>query len=117
MLQFLADENFNNDILRGLARILPAIDIVRVQDTELVSRSDEDVLEWAARENRILLTHDRRTIPRFAYERLASGRKLAGVFIVPRKLGIGEAIQDLLLLTELSVNQEWECQILDLPLM
>lgn len=40
MLRFLADENFNNDILRGLLRRNPAIDIVRVQDTELFGADD-----------------------------------------------------------------------------
>jgi len=34
MLKFAADENFNNDILRGLLRKIPELDIVRIQDTE-----------------------------------------------------------------------------------
>ena len=64
MLLLVADENFNNDILRGLLRRNPSLDIVRIQDVGLVQAPDPDVLEWAAQEDRVLLTHDRNTIPK-----------------------------------------------------
>lgn len=48
MLRLLADENFNHDILRGLLRRLPKLDIVRVQDVRLRQMDDPAVLEWAA---------------------------------------------------------------------
>jgi predicted nuclease of predicted toxin-antitoxin system len=58
MLRFAADENFNNDILRGVLRRNPHVDIVRVQDAELSETADPIVLAWAAKENRLVLTHD-----------------------------------------------------------
>jgi predicted nuclease of predicted toxin-antitoxin system len=58
MLRLAADENFNADIVRGLLRRLPDLDIVRVQDAGLSGADDTAVLEWAAREGRIVLTHD-----------------------------------------------------------
>ncbi len=58
MVRFLADENFNNAILRGLLRRKPDIDIVRVQDVGLSGASDPEILAWAAREDRLVLTHD-----------------------------------------------------------
>jgi hypothetical protein len=116
MLRFLVDENFNNDILRGLLRTMPTLDIVRVQETPVSGMSDEAVLEWAAKENRVLLTHDRRTMPRFAYDRLRRGLKLSGVVIVSRKLAIRQAIDDLALLADASLDNEWEGQVLDLLL-
>lgn len=48
MLRFAADENFNNDIVRGVRRLNPAIDIVRIQDEGLSAANDPTVLEWAA---------------------------------------------------------------------
>ena len=72
-MKFAADENFDNDILRGLFRVLPNLDMVRVQDAGLSGIEDPEVLEWCARENRILLTHDVRTITKFAYDRLEAG--------------------------------------------
>jgi hypothetical protein len=88
MLLLAADENFNNDIVRGLLRRKPDLDIARVQDAGLSGADDSDVLEWAARENRVLLT----------------------------SVSIGVAIDDILLLVECSLENEWEGQVRYLPL-
>ena len=58
MVRLLADENFHGDILRGLLRVEPKLDILRVQDTKLYQAANSAVLDWAASEDRILLTHD-----------------------------------------------------------
>ena len=60
MTRFLTDEDFNNDVLRGLQRRV--VDVVRVQDLGLRGASDVDVLARAAVENRVLLTHDVSTL-------------------------------------------------------
>ena len=73
MTRFAADENFRSSIVRGLRKRIPEIDIVRVQDTEIYSAEDPMVLEWAAQEGRVLLTHDLRTMPRYARGRNPSG--------------------------------------------
>ena len=65
MLKLVSDENFDGSILRGLYRRRPSLDIVRVQDVGLSAAPDPDILAWAAVENRILLTHDRETMPFF----------------------------------------------------
>jgi predicted nuclease of predicted toxin-antitoxin system len=70
MLLFIADENFNNDIVRGLLRQKPDIDIVRVQDIGLSGAEDPELLAWAADNNRVMLTHDAATMTHFAYERV-----------------------------------------------
>jgi len=54
MLLFVADENFNNDIVRGLLRRKPDLNIVRVQDVGLRGAEDPIILEWAANEGRVL---------------------------------------------------------------
>jgi predicted nuclease of predicted toxin-antitoxin system len=69
MLKFAVDENFNMHIVNGVLRRLPDVDIVRVQDAGLAGTDDPDVLEWAAGEGRVLLTHDVNTLTGFAYER------------------------------------------------
>ncbi len=66
MLQLAADENFNNDIVRGLLRRNPYVDIVRIQDVGLSGADDPTVLEWTAEEGRVLLTHDVTTITQYA---------------------------------------------------
>ena len=117
MLRFLGDENFNNNnIVRGLQRRNTALDIVRVQDVGLFSADDPTVLDWAAREGRVLLTHDVATITHYAYERTAAGLNMPGVVEVTRSVPVGQAIEDLLLLAECSQDGEWEGQVLYLPL-
>lgn len=46
MLRFLADENFDGRIVRGLRRRSSRIDVVRVQDVDLGEADDPTVLEW-----------------------------------------------------------------------
>lgn len=116
MLLLAADENFNNDILRGLLRRMPELDIVRIQDVGLSGVDDPTILEWAAQEGRILLTHDVTTISRYAYERVQNSQPMPGVFAVSRTVPISCAIEDLLLLAKYSLEGEWEGQVRYLPL-
>ena len=77
---------------------------------------DPVILEWAANEGRVLLTHDAATMTFFAYERVKDDRQMPGVIEVPDDLPIGAAIEDILLLVEYSDRNEWEGQVLYLPL-
>ncbi|MEK6299862.1 MAG: DUF5615 family PIN-like protein [Acidobacteriota bacterium] len=63
MLRFLADQNFDGDIVRGLLRSIPNLDIVTAHEQDLSEAPDPDLLEWAASHERVVLTHDRRTMP------------------------------------------------------
>jgi hypothetical protein len=116
MLRLAADENFDADIVRGLRRRFPNIDVVRVQDAGLSGADDPAVLEWAAREGRIVMTHDISTLVSFAFERVASGRPMPGVFAARSSGPIGSTIEDLVLLAECSVHEEWDGQVRFLPL-
>ena len=116
MLRLAADENLNNNIVRGLLRRQPELDIVCIQDVGLSGADDPTVLEWAAQEGRVLLTHDVSTITRYAYERVRAGQPMPGVFEVSRNVPIGRAIEDILLLAEYSLDGEWEGQVRYLPL-
>jgi len=116
VLRLVADENFHGDIVRGLLRRRPDLDIVRIQDVGLSGADDPTVLEWAAQEGRVLLTHDVQTITRYAYERVQAGMTMPGVFEVSRVVPLGGAIEDLLLLAECSLDDEWEGQVRYLPL-
>lgn len=116
MLLLAADENFNNDIVRGLLRRRFDLDMVRLQDVGLSGADDPSVLEWAAQEGRVLLTHDVSTITRHAYDRVRAGKRMPGVFEVSRDIPIGAAIADILLLAECSREAEWEGQVRYLPL-
>ncbi|WP_055075603.1 DUF5615 family PIN-like protein [Pseudanabaena sp. 'Roaring Creek'] len=99
-MKFLADENFDNTIIRGLLRRKPDVDVVHVRDVDLAGADDPTVLEWAAQENRVLLTHDVATVTRYAYERMAAGQSMTGVIEVTFDASIGRVIEDLLFILE-----------------
>lgn len=112
----LADENFDNAIIRGLLRRRPELDILRVQDVGLSGVADPTILEWAANEQRLLLTHDVSTITHFAYQRIKEGFPMPGVIEVSAAVPIGQVIEDILLLVDYSLDNEWDGQIVYLPL-
>lgn len=116
MLSLLSDENFNGDIVRGLFLRQPTLDLCRVQDVGLQKLDDPVILEWAATNNRILLTHDRATMPDFAYARLNKGESMAGMFVVNDRMLVRQVIDELLLLIDCSQQMEWKGIVLYLPL-
>ncbi len=78
-IKFLADENFDHKTLVGLKRRAPDLDIVAVQEVGLREVDDPQVLDWAAQEERIVVTHDVSTFADFAFSRIAAGLRMPGV--------------------------------------
>jgi predicted nuclease of predicted toxin-antitoxin system len=97
VIKLVSDENFDGDVLRGLLRRMPDLDVARVQDVGLSQATDPAILARAAGERRILLTHDRETVPGFAYQRVRAGEPMAGVFLVSDHMPKGVAIDQLML--------------------
>lgn len=116
MIGLAFDENFNNDVLRGLLRRRPGLDVVRVQDAGLSSLDDPAVLAWAAQEGRVLVSHDVSTLTAYAYARVRAGQSMPGLIEVGSSVPIAAAIEDLLLIAECSLPGEWEGQVRYLPL-
>jgi len=116
MLKLLADENLDGRITRGLLRREPTLDIVRVQDVGLAETEDPTVLAWAAEAGRVPLTHDVRTIPSYAGQRVAAHQPMPGVFEVSHTMPLGQAIEEILVLAECSEEGDWEGQVIFLPL-
>lgn len=116
MLRLLSDENFNGDIVRGLFLRRSGLDLLRVQDVGLRNADDAAILDWAASNGRILLTHDRATMPDFAYERLSQGQPMLGIFVINDRMPVRQVIDELLLLIDCSEQDEWQGIVLYLPL-
>lgn len=116
MLRLLADENLNHDLIRGVLRRMPSLDLVRVQDVGLREADDPNVLEWAARERRIILTHDVNTMPAFASDRIGRNQAMPGMFVVSQQAALASVIADILLIAECSDSSEYDGQVIYLPL-
>jgi len=73
---------------------------------------DPQVLEWAAAEKRVLLTHDIQTMVGHAWERVRRGLPMSGVVIVSQELPRGAVLEQLEALVVASREGEWEAQVL-----
>lgn len=106
MWRFLTEENFHLAITEGLVYRIPGLDIVRVQDVGLVSHSDEEILEWATNDDRILLTHDYASVPDFAYRHIEIFLPMPGVIAIPLEMPIGRAIDGIMKLIDRRTPEE-----------
>jgi hypothetical protein len=115
-VRFLADENVDVDIVLGLKRRVDDVDIVRVQDVGLRTQDDPAILQWVADEGRVLVSHDLRTVPDFAFERVIAGLGMPGVFLAAKALPMAVVIDELALIAEASDSEDWVDQVVYLPL-
>ena len=115
-MRFAADENFNGRILKGIQTRLPDVDIVRVQDTTIYQAPDSELLEWAAQEERILLTHDVKTILGYVYERVRAGLPVPGVIAVRESVSIGQILNELEVIMRVGAPEDFENIVRYLPL-
>jgi predicted nuclease of predicted toxin-antitoxin system len=116
MARWLADENFRGDFVRGLRLRKGDLDILRAQDVGLEGAGDDAVLAWAASNNRIVLTHDRATMPDFAYARVGSGQRMPGLLVLNDRMSVNLAIRELLLAETCADESEWNGLVVYLPL-
>lgn len=110
MLRLASDADVHGDIIRGILRRVPAVDLIRVQDVLAEGVHDREILDWAAAENRVLLTHDRNTMVGFAIARIAAGEPMPGLVVTTTRQSLGSAIDEILLITELMSEDEMRSQ-------
>jgi predicted nuclease of predicted toxin-antitoxin system len=115
VLRFLIDHDFNERVLRGV-RSRAKVDAVPARTVGLAHKSDPELLSWAAAENRILVSHDIQTMPRFAIARVRAGESMPGLILVPQDLRIGKAIEELATIVQCSSQTEWQDLIVYVPL-
>jgi predicted nuclease of predicted toxin-antitoxin system len=116
MLHLISDADVHGHIVRGLRGRKPHIDLVRVQEVELRTAKDDVILEWAASQNRIVITQDHSTMIAAARNRITAGLPMPGLFVLRQRTTIRQAIDALLLVDGCSEQHEWQNRIEFLPL-
>lgn len=114
-IRFQADADLNQEIVDGLVRREPSVDFQTAHEASLRRLRDEQVLTLAANQGRILVSHDRRTMPKH-FARFIERHECPGLFLVSQSLPVGLAIEALLLIWSASEADEWTNLIVDLPL-
>ena len=115
MLRLLIDQDLDHDILRGLIRRIPRLDAVTAFEIGMSEATDQQLLTWAAQQGRIIVSHDRKTMPTHAAGSMGHGKNIAGLFVLPRNMPVHQAIEDLELMITCSENDEWVNVIRYLP--
>jgi predicted nuclease of predicted toxin-antitoxin system len=110
-----ADADLNAEMVAGVRRREPRIDFQTADEANLRRLRDPEVLALAAHENRILVTHDRRTMPRH-FAVFILHHSSPGVFIIAQTVSVRIAIEELLLVWAASASAEWRNLIVELPL-
>lgn len=81
----------------------------------MLAAKDEAILELAASTGRIVLTHDRQTMPKYAFDRVRAGLPMPGVVVVNKRVSVGAAVHALQLFLDCSSQEEWKDQVVFLP--
>ncbi|HEX8501529.1 MAG TPA: DUF5615 family PIN-like protein [Pyrinomonadaceae bacterium] len=114
-IKFPADADLSHLIVAALKRREPGVDFQTAHGARIEGLPDPRVLEMAARRGRILVTHDRRTMPRHFGE-FIKDKDCPGVFVVSQNLPAAEAAEELLLIWSATEAEEWAGRICSLPL-
>lgn len=114
-IRLQADADFNQTILLAATRREPTLDSQTALTGGIIGLADLDVLDRAATEGCLLVTHDFRTMPRYFAEFVAT-KANAGVLVVPQSLPIGAVVEDLLLIHAGTDAEEWTNRLGFLPI-
>jgi hypothetical protein len=114
-VRFQADADLSFLIVRKLLRREPDIDFQSAIAANLAALGDLEVLALAAREERLLVSHDETTMPRH-FAQFIAVQKSAGVLIVSQALSHRIVVDELLMIWAASEAEEWVNRIAYLPL-
>lgn len=114
-IRFQADADLNQIIVRATLRLEPSIDFQTASAAGLAGLDDPHVLKLAAEQGRILVSHDRKTMPAH-FGQFISFENSSGLLIVSRKLSVSQVAEDLFLIWSASEPEEWVNRIRSLPL-
>lgn len=114
-IRFQADADLNQIIVKATLRLEPAIDFQTAHAAGLAGLKDPDVLKLAADQGRVLVSHDRKTMP-IHFGQFIQLESSPGLLIISQKLPISQVAAELLLIWSASEPEEWVNRLRSLPL-
>ncbi len=107
-IRFQADNDLRKAITRAIIRQNSQIDFRSAPTSEL------EILALAAQEGRILISHDFQTMPA-RFKKFTETQRSPGVLLIAQDLPVGQAVERLLLMWEVSKPQDWENRLCLIP--
>ena len=96
-VRFQAGADLNQIIVLAAIRQEPRLDFLTADAADLAGRKDPEVLAIAAREGRVLVSHDQKTMPRH-FADFVLHTSCPGVLIIPQHLSVAAAVHEWILL-------------------
>ena len=115
-VRFLADHDLNEHIVEGVRRREPGIEFLRVRDLGLKSHPDSEILAYAHRNQIVLVSHDVNTMTAEAKRRLENSMGISGLLLVPQSVAVRVTIETLVLIWSATELEDWNDQVVFLPL-
>jgi hypothetical protein len=114
-VRFQADADLHQMIITALVRCQSGVDFQTATAAGLAGLLDPQVLERAATEGRVLVSHDQSTMPQH-FAAFIQNQPSAGLLIIPQHLSYAVVVEELLLIWVASEAEEWINRIAYLPL-
>ncbi|WP_353258997.1 hypothetical protein [Prochlorothrix hollandica] len=117
-IQYLLDEHIPPLYRTQLVRRQPNLTIRIIGDPDAPPKGtlDPEILIWCENHNFILVTNNRKSMPKHLADHIDQGRHIPGIFVMDLGHNIGEMIEELLLISSASNDDEYHDRIEYLPL-
>ena len=95
--KFLLDENTGRSLRDALSQQWPDMVVWAVGEPGVPSRGtpDPDILRWCDTQQFALVTYNRASMPMHLKDHLTAGCHILGIFVLRRKMSIGQIIEAL----------------------
>jgi len=115
-IRFQADNDLKRIIVDATLRREPGIDFQTGQQAQLDHLDDDAVLRLAASQSRILVSHDKHSMPQALASFIAGGGTSPGVLLViPQNAAIRDVVDTLILIWTDDHPNEWTNLIVKIP--
>ena len=114
-IRFQADNDLKFAVVKGVRLREPSVSFASAAEAHFDHLSDPEILDHAAKDERVLVSHDRQTMIDHFRFRLASGKSSPGLVLVSQGVPIGLVVESILTLWAVSSPEELSGQIYHMP--
>ena len=117
-IRYLLDENVDPLFRRELLSRESTMVVWRVGDPAAPTYGmlDPDILVWCQENSFVLVTNNRKSMPRHLQDHLVRGLHVPGIVIITDDMSVGDTIEQLVLIWAASRENEYRDTMIYLPL-
>jgi len=117
-IQYLLDENVDLLLRVELLNCEPTMVVWRIGDPGAPAKGslDPEILCWCEQNGFILVTNNRKSMPRHITDHIKNGRHVPGIFELNPNMSIRETVEELRLIWGASEMKEYQDVIIYLPI-